>query len=94
MAFHFDRELLINLDASVLSQISDWNRAEMQMNICDALHAPGLFGGSTFIVFRSAGFCGFEIHGEVSPEVDAAAWEEVERWVMNAIRCTRIDAQH
>jgi hypothetical protein len=57
----------------------------MDLFICDALHAPTMFGAQTFIVIRASDFSGFEVGGEmVTPEVDDAAWAEVVRWIQNA----------
>lgn len=84
-AWSFTRELIVNIAGAALVGVAPHARAEMDLFICDALHAPAMFGAHTFIVIRVGDFNGFEIHGDMVPaDVDEAAWLEVVRYVENA----------
>lgn len=83
--WNFTREVIITIDRALLAKVDAHARAEMDLFICDALHAPAMFGPHTFIVIRLGDFSGFEVRGEMfSAEVDNAAWAEVVRWIRNA----------
>lgn len=83
--WNFTRELIVTIDRALLARVDAHARAEMDLFICDALHAPAMFGPNTFIVIRLGDFSGFEVRGDmVSAEVDDAAWLEVVRWIRNA----------